>query len=144
MTTPEQQAPRLRLRSKIDFTKASPSCDHCNGTGIVGHREVEDHEGNAVRAPIVCRCVSRNGGVLPDKLDALLADMNKRLADGSFGETLAADILQLPELGRAGAIRNVEAQIENPETDDLVREALTKCVDIVTEQGGACVSADNA
>lgn len=137
-------APRLRLRTTIDFTKADANCTHCNGTGVAGHRAIEDHEGNAVRAPIVCRCVSRNGGVTPDKLDALLADMSKRLSDGSFGETLAADILKVPEDQRDGAIRNVRAQIENPETTELVREALQRCLAIVSEQGGACVSAENA
>jgi hypothetical protein len=144
MAKPEQQPPRLRLRDKVDFSKAKPSCGRCHGTGIHGYRTVEDHEGNTVKAPVVCRCVTRNGGVELDKLDRLLLDMNRRLADGSFGETLAADIMKIPAEARGDALRNVRAQIENPETHQVVREALTRCLDIVAEQGGAFVSAINA
>ncbi len=135
MNSIEHSPPRLRLRSKIDFTKAKKNCSRCFGTGINGYKTVEDHEGTTCRAPIVCQCVSRNGGVEADKLDQIMLECQRSLADGSFGEKMASDILNMPEESRVNARRNVVAQIENPDTNSMVKDAMQRCLDLVDGKG---------
>lgn len=59
--------PRVRLASQVDVSKADPSCELCDGKGVRGHEIVGQDQ-----IPIICRCVSRGGGVAPDQLDRLL------------------------------------------------------------------------
>ena len=46
----------------VDFTKADPDCDRCNGTGIVDKRPVHSADG-PVFVEVICSCVYANGGV---------------------------------------------------------------------------------
>lgn len=59
----------FRAASDVDLTLADAACERCKGVGITGHLLKED-----TRIPIVCRCVSRNGGVLPRPLDSVIQD----------------------------------------------------------------------
>ncbi len=66
---------RVRLEKDVDRSKAGPSCKRCLGTGLLGVKLIPGNRGcEPNRIPIICRCVARNGGVKPDKLDSLLAD----------------------------------------------------------------------
>lgn len=57
---------RVRLAQDVDLSKATKKCKHCHGTGIVGYRVVQED-----RIPIICRCVSRAGGVRKDAFDKM-------------------------------------------------------------------------
>jgi len=129
------ETPRLRLMSKVDLTKSDKSCNNCFGTGIAGYKTIEDHEGSTVKAPIICKCVSRNGGIEPDKLDKILMECQASFADGSFGEKLANDILKMSEAGRERALHSVVDQMRNPDTSEIVKSAMQRCIDLVNKKG---------
>lgn len=59
--------PRVRLAQQVNLEAHDPDCERCSG-GIRGYEQVGDE-----RVPIVCVCVSRGGGVEPDKFDKLHA-----------------------------------------------------------------------
>ncbi len=64
---PASTMPRVRLRSHVDLTKADASCERCSGSGVSGYEQAGEE-----RIQVICVCVSRGGGVKPDKLDAVL------------------------------------------------------------------------
>lgn len=128
------KAPRMRLKKHIDFGRAVAGCKRCHGRGVVGYRSVEI-EGETVRAAVVCRCVSRNGGVTPDKMDEILHKCEERLKNGNFGIMLARDILMLPDGPREMALNQLRVQHEDPDTDERVRTAVEAAINIIEEKG---------
>jgi hypothetical protein len=126
---PAVRPPRLRSADDIDLTRAKPSCRRCHGRGITGYRTVD----NEIKVAIVCRCVTRNGGVKPDALDGILKQIEQQLADGTWGKVLASDIQKIPEPERTAAIARVQANYIDPETPENVRRALA----VTLEQLGA-------
>jgi hypothetical protein len=58
---------RVRLATDVDLSLASDDCPRCEGRGVVRFEQA----GNQ-RVPVVCGCVSRNGGVSEDRLDQVL------------------------------------------------------------------------
>jgi hypothetical protein len=130
MSTPiAKVAPRLRAAKDIDLTRAKPGCRHCNGTGTVGYRTVEmpDPEDANVkhlqRVKLVCRCVTRRGGVAEDMLDKMAREMSAALEDGSFARTLADDLRAMPEEARARAVVALSADVNNPDKTPAARAA---------------------
>lgn len=55
----------------VDFSKADPDCERCDGKGATGHRLVPV-DGRVLEIPVICRCIYARGGValhlLRDKL----------------------------------------------------------------------------
>jgi len=74
--------PRMELSENVDLTKASPSCIRCHGTGIRGAQHVQTVEG-VERIPIICRCVTRNGGVKLRGAERISAEIAKKNADAA-------------------------------------------------------------
>jgi len=75
-------APPVVLSEDVDLSRAKPGHNRCNGTGIVGYQTINTAEGE-VRVPVICRCVSRRGGVKPRgaaRLDPELAKSNAERA----------------------------------------------------------------
>lgn len=64
---PQGTMPRVRLASDVDVSKADKNCERCSGSGFSGF-EIAAGE----RIPIVCRCVSRGGGIKSDRLDKVM------------------------------------------------------------------------
>lgn len=93
-TQKEQTPPRLRLTSTIDLSKAKPGCKRCNGNGVVGYKTIPEQE---EKVPVICRCVTRRGGVGEDALDKIAKQMASELESGQFADTLAGDVMNLPE-----------------------------------------------
>ena len=52
----------------VDLGKASADCERCEGTGLRGTHKVV-FEGVEYQAPVICVCVTENGGVRRDALD---------------------------------------------------------------------------
>jgi len=119
-------APRLRLASTVDLSRADPTCDTCGGTGIVAHRAVVIPFEGEHQVPVICRCVSRAGGVKKDVLDAILAQAQQRLDDGTFAEQLADDIKKLPAPAQADAINHLQRRISGGGQPPVVRHALAE------------------
>ena len=91
--TKEKTPPRLRLTSTIDLSKAKPGCNRCHGNGVVGYKTIPEQK---EKVPVICRCVTRRGGVKEDALDRIAKQMFDQLETGQFGKPLAADIMGLP------------------------------------------------
>ena len=53
----ESAALRIRLPRDIDLSKHDPDCGRCEG-GVLRYEQA-----GAERIPVVCRCVTRGGGV---------------------------------------------------------------------------------
>lgn len=76
-------APPIALADDIDLSKAKPGCSRCHGRGIRGTQIINTAEG-ATRVPVICRCVTRNGGVKPRGM----ARVMEQLGDDGKGEVL--------------------------------------------------------
>lgn len=125
-------APRLRLAASIDLTKADPTCENCGGTGHAGKRTVPTADGD-LTVSVVCRCVTRNGGVARDKLDEILEQIGADLASGAFGPNLARDVCALPGEARARAVANLYIQARDPKTPPDVAKAVRRAISIIGE-----------
>jgi len=112
LTQSEQgQAPRLRLAKHIDLKKADPNCERCKGTGVVRVEKVEE-QGGLLDVPVVCRCVSRAGGVVRDMFDKMVDEMHEQVQNGTFAENLAVDIMRLPKSDRINAVEQLRKQLK--------------------------------
>ena len=121
------QPPRLRTAGSIDLTKAKPGCKRCNGTGKVGYKTIdnpEDPKGDQLRVPIICRCVTRRGGVKKDMMDRMLEELDQQLRTGSFSKNLARDIRRLPAEHQPRAIEALRKQAQDTTKDPTVRSAI--------------------
>lgn len=130
--TTTEEVPRLRLASHIDMSKADPNCDRCGGSGIVGTKDVDLGPPEGVKpVPVICRCVSRAGGVQSDMFDRILSETQKRLDDGTFAEALASDVRGLPVERRGRAILALAAQVERTDLDPSVRAEVARALQII-------------
>jgi hypothetical protein len=122
----DKTAPRLRLAEDIDLSRAKPGCNRCHGTGRAGSRIIDNPEvdGERISVPVICRCVTRGGGVKKDQLDRLAAEIAEQLEDGTFAKTLANDIMGLPVENRLSAINQLEADAINKEKSAKSRVAI--------------------
>lgn len=117
--------PRLRLASDVDLKMAKQGCNRCYGTGIVSYRDIDDpeNEGGKISVPVVCRCVSRGGGVKKDQLDRILEESVRKIKDGTFARDMAADIMGLPEEHQGKAVMQLRRRAADPKTPPKTREA---------------------
>jgi len=127
----QDSAPRLRLKKTIDFSKADPNCDNCHGTGVA-RTEKRDIPGEGVIAvPVVCRCVSRNGGVRKDAFDQMLDKLSQEVHSGAWARSFADDILRLPPHKRDEALEGIEAQAADESKAVEVRDALCEAIALI-------------
>ncbi len=120
------RAPRVRLAADVDLGQAKHDCRRCHGTGRSGWATIpmpDQPEGRA-RVPVICRCVSRAGGVRRDMLDQIMAEAAEQLDTGVFASRLAADVAGLPPGSRAQACAALRRDLLNPDKDPRVRAAI--------------------
>ena len=76
-------------RLNYDLSKASKRCPHCSGTGLRPPR-VRMLAGEITIIKVVCRCVSRNGGVrktlFQKKIDAVNRHLDRQAAKRAKNE----------------------------------------------------------
>lgn len=131
MTEEAKLVPRFRLASTVDLSKADPRCDRCGGRGILDLRRLDVPGDGPTDVPVICRCVTRRGGLLPDLLDRALAETQKRLDDGTFGDALAADLRALPEEQRVRAVGGLEQQAARVDLDPVVRREVQRALEML-------------
>jgi len=88
------RAPPVARAEDVDLSKAKPGHKRCNGTGIVGYKTINTVEGE-VKIPIICRCVTRRGGVKTpggEKLKAALAKENADKANERINQMTGEEI----------------------------------------------------
>jgi hypothetical protein len=135
------RAPRVRLAADVDLKKAKRGCKHCNGTGRSGWATIpmSDQPEGRVRVPVICRCVTRRGGVRRDMLDTILTEAAEQLDSGAFGARLGQDLAGLPPEARGQAVAALRRDLMNKDKDPQVRaairEALTSIGEDVPEEG---------
>jgi hypothetical protein len=111
-----EKGKRYRLGTDIDYSKAKPGCKHCGGRGIAGYTRRAVPEG-VERVPIVCRCVSKRGGVKEDDFDRFMRQMST--------EAYLNKIRIMPPCDeREKAIRTLEFDVQRPGLNDAQREYL--------------------
>lgn len=127
--------PRLRLAANVDFSKAKSHL-RCNGTGIVGYREMvnPEHQDETIKVPVVCRCVSRRGGIKRDAFDRIASEIEQQVADGTFAENLAGDVGRLPVEARIRKIQELKQTAASGETDQTVRDQISKALGILEQE----------
>lgn len=124
--------PRVRLAKHIDLTKAKSGCKRCHGRGIRGYRTADlgDGEGEQ-QIPIICRCVSRAGGVEPDQLDRILAEAKEQVDRGVFHERLVEDIGRMPEEAKPRAVAGLMRSVVDEEKPRESREAVGHALELL-------------
>ncbi len=136
MTEPTNDAARLRLATDVDLSLAKPGCARCHGTGRCGYKTIEDPEnpGEELKVPIVCRCVTRRGGVKKDMMDEILEQVQQQLDNGTFAQTMADDIDGLPVEHQQRAIEQLEREANNKEKPAQVRMQLRAAVGLIRQR----------
>lgn len=121
----EKDIPRLRLATDIDLSKAKKSCKGCGGSGIKENRIIEDPEnpGGKRTVPVICKCISRRGGVKKDQLDRIMEETAKQLEDGTFARDMAKDIMGLPVEAQGEAIMQIKRRAADKKENATVRQA---------------------
>jgi hypothetical protein len=135
------RAPRVRLAADVDLGRAKRGCRRCHGTGRVGFATIPmpDQPSGRAQVPVICRCVTRAGGVRRDMLDKIMTEAAEQLDSGAFGARLAADVAGLPAEARAQAVaalqRDAVNETKDPRVRDAIREALAQLGEGVPEGG---------
>jgi hypothetical protein len=124
------RAPRVRLAADVDLGKAKKGCRRCGGSGRVGYATIPmpDQPGGRARVPVICRCVTRRGGVRKDMLDQIMAEAAEQLDSGAFGARLAQDVAGLPPESRAQAVAALQRDAMNEGKDPRVRAAIREAL----------------
>lgn len=137
MAERDKAPPRVRLAKHIDLTKAKPGCKRCGGRGIRGYKTADlgDGEGEQ-RIPIICRCVSRAGGVQPDELDRILAEAKEQIEAGVFHQHLVEDIRRMPEEAKPRAIVGLMKGVVDREKPKESREAVGHALTLLESEEG--------
>ena len=129
-------APRVRLASTVDLSKANPGCDRCNGTGVVGkvRLALSDDGSDEILVPKICACVTINGGIAKDMLDRIQEQTAQQLANGEYAEQLANEVQALPIHRRASAISKLAEQLRNERTDPQVKAAIEAALELLSKE----------
>jgi hypothetical protein len=107
----------IRAAGEVDLGRAKPGCRRCNGRGVHGY--VTDKQTQA-RVPIICLCVTRNGGVREPPAMRDLRD----LSPAEMGEAIAARIRALPPERLGEALAELQLRAENPDRPPQERAML--------------------
>jgi hypothetical protein len=136
MIEPTKTAQRVRLAADVDLTKADPLHDRCGGTGIVGYQKVDDPTSadSVQMAPVICRCVSRSGGVKRDILDRMADQMQQQLADDTFGEQLASDLKLLLPNEMARKVVELTKKAADEGTDTRLKRQIEAALKTLKEE----------
>lgn len=92
-----------------------------------------------MKVPIVCRCVSRAGGIQQDSFDKILGEIQNDLDTGKFAENLVNDIGRLEKSDQERAIEQLRVQSLRTDIDQQVKTALVEAVQRIeakASQGG--------
>ncbi len=128
----EKPPPRIRLAKNIDLTKAKPGCKRCNGDGIRGYKTADLGDGKGdTRIPIICRCVSRNGGVKPDELDRIMGEAAKHIEDGVFHEHIVADFHATKDDQKPRLVAAFFCGAVDRRKDKTARDTMEKVIDLL-------------
>ncbi len=131
----EQPPPRVRLSKDVDLSKAKSSCKRCHGNGIKGYKQTDLGDGKGVQGiPIICRCVSRAGGVKQDEFDRILNEAKQEIDGGVFHERMVGDINRMPPEHKPRAVAGLLCEAVSSEKTVESREAIQKTLDLLGEQ----------
>jgi len=137
MKTPELHnqdvAPRLRLTKTIDLSKADPRCDRCHGEGVARYDKRDIPGEGMIEVPVICRCVSRNGGVKKDAFDRMMEQLEQQVHSGAWARDLAGDVLRLPPDRREEALGRIEGQAADESKPDEIRDAICEAVELIKQ-----------
>jgi hypothetical protein len=131
----EPPPPRVRLAAHVDTSKAKTGCGHCHGRGVVGYKRADLGDGNGEqRIPVICRCVSKAGGVKPDELDRILAETAKQVEDGTFHEHLVADFHAMPDEVKPRVVAAFIRDVVDKRKSDPARDAVKKALELLSRR----------
>lgn len=131
------EPPRVRLAKDIDLSQADSDCKRCGGTGVLRHETVNLGDGEGEQTvPVICRCVSRNGGVRGDEWDRIQAEAEEMLEDGRFYQRMAEDILRTNHKRRPGAVAGIMVRRVDPESSDETKDAMDKVLTSLSSRKG--------
>ena len=137
---PEEEIPRFRLPADVDLSKADPTCERCDGTGVKERRKLSDPEnpGKQIDVPVICRCVRRNGGVREDQLDRLNRETAEQVSSGAFAKQFGADVMALPPDAKVNAIRQLEQSMmdrkKTPKGREMAADALEEVLNLTRKE----------
>jgi len=128
----EEAPPRVRLAKSVDLSKAKDGCKRCNGRGITGYKTADLGDGDGEqKIPIICRCVSRNGGVKPDELDRILKEAEKHMDEGLFHEHVVADFHAVPDEQKPRIVAAFYRDIVDQRKTRDSKEAIEKVLELL-------------
>jgi hypothetical protein len=119
-----QDKKRYRLATDVDLSKAKKNCKRCFDRGINGYTR-RTEKGVEALVPIVCRCVTRNGGVKENDVDRLMRQMSV--------EAYMNKIRIMPPCAeRDSAIQKLQFDAKRPELNDEQRRFLNGWIEKLT------------
>lgn len=131
----EAPPPRVRLAKHIDLSKAKPGCKHCNGRGVTSYKTADLGDGSGPqKIPIICKCVSRGGGVEPDELDRILAETAKEVENGTFHEKLVADFHAMPDDVKPRVVAAFFRDTVDKRKSEASHDAIAKTLELLTRR----------
>jgi hypothetical protein len=136
---PQKYHPQaVRHAKDVDLSKASPDCKRCDGSGITGaiNPDKSMQKGGVTDpVPIVCRCVTENGGVLVHPLQKVMTELRAELKSGQWAKQQLDDLRVMGEGNKQRALASIRRMMENDDSDPLWKEEARKVLETIENEG---------
>lgn len=130
---------RFRLASDIDLSVADKDCKRCKGSGIVRYQVVSGSDIVSGKVPVICRCVTRNGGVSKDLYDRWLEEQaaEQVVGETSFVNALYKDLMTMDSDERDRVFTRIVESLQKSSVDmektELYRSTVSRAIDRLKE-----------
>ena len=134
------KAKRLLQNAKdVDLKKADTDCERCKGCGIVDAINPDESMrkgGITDPVPIVCKCVTRNGGVLVHPLMKVMNNLRSDLSSGLWAKQQLTDLYTMSPGNRKRSLASIRQMMENEDADPLYKDEARKVLETISEKEG--------
>lgn len=128
----------IRHAKDVDFRKASPNCKRCNGSGVIDAIQPDEsmRKGGVTEpVPIVCRCVTLNGGVAVHPLMKVMSNLREELKSGQWAKKQLTDLRIMSPGNKKRALAQLRQMMENEESDPVFKEEARKVLKTIENEG---------
>ena len=130
----------IRHAKDVDLSKADKDCKRCDGSGIVDaiQPDATMRKGGVTGpVPIVCRCVTVNGGVAVHPLMKVMSNMRSELESGQWAKAQLTDLRIMTPVNKKRALAQLRDMVENEKADPVFKEEARKVLQTIENEGVA-------
>lgn len=130
----------IRHAKDVDLSKADPDCKACNGSGIKDaiQPDATMRKGGVTEpVPIVCKCVTLNGGVLVHPLMKVMSNLRTELESGQWAKAQLTDLRTMTPTNKKRALAQLRDMMENEQNDIVFRDEARKVLKTIENEGVA-------